>query len=153
MSASAETAERRLADDLAGLLERFRDEEWCTELYRALGGAAWSRQDGAEHRVAMSWSRAEELVNGLRRQAGREPLELAQTGGEGAISDVVAEELARLGWRGEPVDTSQHDPQRLTQPESPPPKGTGELHAPTGDSSEWKREAHREAEENRREHA
>ncbi len=44
MGAIAETLERELQTDLTEVLERFRDDEWSTELYRALGGAAWWKE-------------------------------------------------------------------------------------------------------------
>ena len=149
MTGSAEILERELANDLATLDERFADEEFSTELYRALTNNTWSKGGGPEGRVSLSWSRAETFVNELRARQGQEPLTLAQTGGEGEISDLVAEELDRLGWSADALDTSQHDPEHLAQPESPPPAGQGERDAPTGEETEWERIAHDEAEENR----
>ncbi len=149
MSERAEALEDELRDDLAELEQRFADEEFSSELYRALASNEWRRQD-AEGHVALSWSRAEELVNELRARVGYPPLALAQTGREGEVSDLVADELDRLGWRVRPLDTSTHDPDHLASAESPPPKGTGERMAPVDDSDAWEREAHAEAEKNRR---
>jgi hypothetical protein len=142
MSAT-ETAERQLLDDLATLGERFADEEFCTELYRALAGGHLAK-DGAA--VAPSWSRAEEIVNRLRGDRGAEPLALAQTGGEGEASDLVRGELERLDWRWRPRDTSTHDPDHVGKPASPPPQDAGERQAPVSDSHAWERQAHEEAE-------
>jgi hypothetical protein len=150
MTENPETLETRLAADLATLGDRFADDEFSTELYRALANTKWRRDGGDDEGVALSWSRAEDLVNRLRQRCGRDPLELAQTGGEGERSDLVADELGRLGWRAESLDTGRHDDRHLSHPESPPPKGTGERQAPVGDSHEWERRAHAEADENRR---
>ena len=149
MTGGAETLERELVNDLASLEERFADEEFSTELYRALAGDTWTKDGGPPGHVALSWSRAEQVVNELRGRHARQPLALAQTGGEGEVSCVVADELGRLGWRSRPLNTSPHDAQHLAQPESPPPPGHGERFAPVGDASEWARHGHGEAETNR----
>ena len=146
----ADTAdlERALVRDLDQLGERFLDEEFATELYRALTNRRWRRDGGPEGAIALSWSRAEEIVNELRGRHEREPLELAQTGGEGELSDLVEGELGGLGWRSEPLNTSRHDEAHVGQPaESPPPAGTGEARSPAEDSRGWEREAHREADQ------
>jgi hypothetical protein len=137
------------AADLETLGDRFRDDEFTTELYRALANNTWHGR-GSSEPVTLSWSRAEELVNELRERAGREPLELVQTGGEGQVSPVVADELRRLGWTSQPLDTSRHDETHVATAESPPPKGTGERFAPVEDSDAWEREAHEEADAEQR---
>jgi hypothetical protein len=144
-----DTAERRLLDDLATLGDRLADEEFCTELYRALAGGHLTRDGQA---VAPSWARAEEIVNRLRAEHGREPLTLAQTGGEGELSDLVQGELDRLGWRWRPRDTGTHDTAHVGRPASPPPQDAGERRAPVSDSHEWERQGHAEADEARRGH-
>ena len=149
MTTAPETLERELLEDLATLEERFADEEFSTELYRALTNNRWSKRGGPEGRVSLSWGRAEELVNDLRAGQGQEPLTLAQTGGEGEVSDLVAEELGRLGWSAEALDTSRHDPGHLAQPESAPPGEQAARDAPTADDTDWERVAHDEAEQNR----
>jgi hypothetical protein len=149
MSAT-DSAERQLVDDLASLRDRFADEEFSTELYRALAGGHLTKDGEA---VAPSWGRAEQIVNRLREDAGREPLTLAQTGGEGEASDVVRTELEQLGWRWRPRDTSTHDPDHVSQPGSPPPPDAGERQAPVSDSHAWEREGHAEAESARLGHA
>jgi hypothetical protein len=148
MSAT-DTAERRLFDDLATLADRFADDEFCTELYRALAGGHLTKDGDA---VAPSWGRAEVLVNRLRAEHGRAPLTLAQTGGEGEASKLVSGELDRLGWRMRPRDTGRQDPAHAGKPASPPPPGTGERDAPVSDSGEWERQAHEEADQARRGH-
>ena len=137
-----ERTERALTDDLATLGERFADEEFSTELYRALAGGHLTKD---AEQVAPSWSRAEEIVNRLRGERGQEPLTLAQTGGEGELSDKVASELQSLGWKWRPRDTSRSDPAHTAAPHSPPPPGTGEQQAPVSDSDAWERRAHEEA--------
>ena len=149
MTGSAEILERELANDLATLEERFADDEFSTELYRALTNNTWTKDGGPEGRVSLSWSRAEMFVNELRARQAQDPLTLAQTGGEGEVSDLVATELGRLGWTAEELDTSRRDPAHLAQPESPPPAEQGERDAPTGEETGWEAVAHEEAEENR----
>ena len=151
MSSAPETLEQELVGDLMALGDRFTDEEFCSELYRALARNAWRKETGPEGRLALSFTRAEQLVNELRARRGYEPLALAQTGGEGEISGLVAGELERLGWHGDAVDASTHDPERLTHPASPPPRDQGERQAPA-DPSDWERRAHEEADAALREH-
>ena len=147
MSEGAERLEAELTQELAALSERFADDEFSSELYRALTNNVWRKPGGPEGHLSLSWGRAEELVNELRSSvAGEAPLTLAQTGGEGEVSDVVADELGRLGWRAQPLNTSRHDPQHLDRPESPPPSDHGERGAPVEDAGEWQRRAHEEAE-------
>ena len=149
MTTGAETLERTLVEDLATLEQRFVDEEFSSELYRALTNTRWRKEGGPEGHVSLSWSRAEELVNELRGRAGQRALPLAQTGGEGDVSDLVADELSRLGWRTEPLDTSLRDDRHLTQPESPPPADHGERSTPASEAADWEQRAHEEADERR----
>ncbi len=142
--------EQALVRDLDQLGDRLLDDAFSTELYRALTNRRWRKDGGPEGGISLSWTRAEEIVNDLRARREREPLELAQTGGEGELSDTVEDELGRIGWRSEPLDTSRHDEAHADQPaESPPPADTGERHAPVEDARGWEREAHREAEASR----
>jgi hypothetical protein len=153
MTQAAETLERELVRDLETLGERIaRDEEFCADLYRALSNNRWRKESGPDGHVSVSWSRAEELVNGVRGRQGKEPLALAQSGGEGEISALVRDELGRLGWSAKALDTGEHDRDHVTQPESPPPAGHGERMAPADDARGWEREAHEEADEYLAEH-
>ena len=120
----SEALERELVDDLTVLEQRFADEEFSTELYRALANNVW-RKDGRPQPLSLSWRRAEELVNELRIRYRQEPLEVAQTGGEGEVSDLVERELGTLGWSARPLDTDRREPEHLTSPESPPPRDHG----------------------------
>jgi hypothetical protein len=124
-----EELEHRLVEDLDRLGDRMIDEKFCRELYRGLTDRRWFPPDavGDEH-VALSWKRAEELINELRIKRGRPAMVLAQTGGEGELDPTVAEELGRLGWRSEPLDTSDHDPGHLDSHEDPP-QAKGDPHA------------------------
>src|SRR3954447_17243096 len=143
-----------MADDLAlvrsleQLGDRVADERFARDLYRALTDRRWTREeDGAS--VAVSWKRAEEIVNLLRSRVGEEDdFTLAQTGGEGEGSEGIREEIERLGWRTEPLDTSENQPDHVDDPESPPPADAGERHAPTEPPPQW-REAVEEAERHR----
>ena len=144
---TTEELERHLIRDLDQAGESLTDDELCGELYRALANHRWRKQDGPAGPLALSWTRAERLVNDLRQRRGATPLTLAQSGGEGEVGELARNLLAPLGWTSEPLDTSRHDPAHAGEPsESPPPKRTGEQHAPVEDSREWEREGHREAE-------
>lgn len=146
-----EGLERHLARDLDQVGGRFTDVEFCTQLYRALANNRWRKAEGLDGSLALSWSRAERLVNELRQRRGAEALVLAQTGREGEIGELARDVLERTGWRAEPLDTSENDPAHAGEPsESPPPKGTGEQLSPVEDSRGWEREAHHEAEAARR---
>ena len=149
MTEASGALERELLDDLAALPERFADEEFCTDLYRALANNTWRKDGGSDGELSLSWNRAEALVNDLRRRYGEQPLTLAQTGGEGEVSELIADELGRLGWTADPLNTSRHHEAHLTQPESAPPADQGERRAPVGDSGEWERRAREEADEQR----
>src|SRR3954470_14336682 len=114
--------ERELTHDLTVLGDMVEDESFYPELYKGLAGVRWTR-DG-EH-IALSWKRAEEVVNAIRAQHDREPLELAQTGGEGEVSDRVAEALGGTGWTPRPLDPSEHDDAHVDSPHDAPPRGGG----------------------------
>src|SRR3954449_8772487 len=103
-----------LQADLQDVGDRMRDEKFCRELYRALADNKWTK-DGET--VALSWKRAEELINAVRRGLGEEPLTLAQTGGGGTVGRTLREGVEPLGWTIEPLDTSTHDPAHLDSPE------------------------------------
>jgi hypothetical protein len=105
--------------DLQDVGDRMRDEKFCRELYRALADNKWSKDGEA---VALSWKRAEELINAVRRGLGEEPLTLAQTGGEGTVDRTIREEFEPRGWTIEPLDTSERQAVHLDSPEDPPPR-------------------------------
>lgn len=133
----AEAVERRLRGDLEALTERIGwDEQFAVDLYRALAGSRWLKGGDA---VSLSWRRASDLVDELRRAAGRAPLELAQSGDEGAVSRAVVDEVRPLGWSLRPRDTSRHDNRHVPSPPSPPPSGAG--------PEEWERRARADADE------
>lgn len=104
---------RQLHDDLLRLRETLWDEEFGAELYRALTNRVWQR-DGQEGEVALSWRRAADLVDELRREVDRPPLGLEATGGEGELSDRVAAALGALGWSSRALDTSRHEEVHVT---------------------------------------
>jgi hypothetical protein len=145
-----ETLLQTLHDDLARLGERLDDEKFCRELYRGLTNRALRRadQDGPAH-LTLSWKRAEELINDLRRERGKAPMVLAQTGHEGDLSAAVAAELERLGWISTPARTDQHDAFHVWSDEDPPPPDLGARFAPTPRILD-EEEAHRAAEAERR---
>jgi hypothetical protein len=141
---SAEILERELIADLESLGDRFTDEKFCTELYRALTRTKWTK-DGFDGHVALSFKLAEEIINTLRAQQARPPLPLAGSGGEGDVDDTVEDALGPLGWRWEPLDTSRHDDEHLASPEDPPPPRAGRR----PDAGRWAEEAHVAAEAQR----
>src|SRR3954464_15087478 len=113
MATSTEELERELANDLQTLGDLVHDDSFYPELYRGLAGVSWRREGG---HIALSWKRAEEVVNRLRSEHGHDPLELAQAGGEGEVSDRVADALGGLGWTPKPLDTTRHHPAHLGSP-------------------------------------
>jgi hypothetical protein len=137
--------ERRLLDDLEQIPDRARDEKFAAELYRALANNVWHSDRLPGKRLSVSWQRAEWLVNEWRRHHGAEPLDLAQTGGEGELDRTVAEELGRFGWSATPLHTDRHDPDHLDDPASPPPPRHGERMAPAPPAEERFRTAHEAA--------
>src|SRR4051812_24300938 len=116
----SDSLERQLASDLQTLGDMIHDDSFYTELYKGLAGVNWTR-DG-EH-LSLSWKRAEEVVNALRAKHGHDPLELAQTGGEGEVSDRVADALGGTGWTAKLLDTSRHDGAHLDSHADAPPQG------------------------------
>jgi hypothetical protein len=140
MPMTTDQLERHLLNDLQTLGDLVADESFYEELYRALAGTRWflDGEDGGH--VAFSWKRAEEAVNILRSEHGREPLVLAQTGGEGEVSDRVAGALEQLGWQPRPATAGHDDAHVDAEPERP----QGATEPP-----EWRRQADAEAERNR----
>ena len=117
-----EVAIQLLQADLQRLPDRIRDEKFARELYCALAGNRWSK-DGEV--VALSWKRAANLVNALRRGHARPELPLYQSGCEGTLDRTVLDELTPLGWKVERLDTSSHDPVHVEDYPSPPPQAGG----------------------------
>jgi hypothetical protein len=139
MTTTTEVLERQLIDDLRSLGDRLdHDEKLATDLYGTLAGWAVARR-GIEGHLALSWKRAEDIVNELRTAAGARPLEgLMQSGLEGRVSDRAREALESLGWEIRPRRTDEFDPAHVGEPEHPP----RQQHEPP----EWEREGHEEAE-------
>jgi hypothetical protein len=143
--ARPEETEQELERDLGELSDAVREDAFAGELYRGLANHRLvDPNDPQRRQVALSWRRAEEVVNRLRRQVGEEPLTLAQTGGESWLTERVEEALTNLGWSIRPLDTSSHDTSHVSAPNSPGPKGQGERDAPTEPPQAW-READAEA--------
>jgi hypothetical protein len=113
-----EVAMQLLQTDMQRLEDRMRDEKFARELYRALANNVWSKEGES---VALSWKRAEELINAVRRGLRAPPLVLAETGGEGTVDRSIREAFEPLGWTIEPLDTSEHVDAHLESPEDPPP--------------------------------
>jgi len=132
-----EDLERELLRDLFPLRDRLREEWFATELYHALTNTAWRKQNGPDGHLSLSWNRAERIVNELRQREGEAPLDLAQTGGEGELSDAIEDELSGLGWTAAPLNTSRHDDAHVSDSENPPPAGDA--------TPEWERRAHEDA--------
>jgi hypothetical protein len=118
--ADTDAVERELTQDLNRIGDMTADDSFYEELYRGLAGVRWSR-DG-EH-LSLSWKRAEEVVNTLRARHGHDPLTLAQTGGEGEVSDRVARALD--AWSPSPMNPDEHDPAHVDSPRDAAPRGGG----------------------------
>jgi hypothetical protein len=139
---TVETLERALLDDLLEVHERFADEKFCHELYRALTRTKLSKRSVSEGHVTLSFNQAEGMINELRGRFGQDDLTLAQTGGEGEVDSTVRDVLTERGWTIAPASTGGgHDPQHDTAASQPPPDGQGQ---PAG-SGDWERQAHAEA--------
>jgi hypothetical protein len=135
------TLERLLLDDLDVDGDRAADEKFSGELYRALTRSVWRNDRDPEGELSPSFQRAEWIVNEWRVRHGREPLLLAQTGGEGEVDRTVADVLTPLGWTQRPLRTDRDEPSHLGMDPSPPPSPP---------SDERDREAHEAAEAERR---
>jgi hypothetical protein len=89
---------RDLEHDLKALAERAReDRDFAVELYAGLCNADWTHADGTEW--SGSWRYAADVVAHLRGR-GEDYLDFYCAGGEGEITDRVADALAHLGWHG-----------------------------------------------------
>ncbi len=90
--------DRDLEHDIKVLADRARsDRRFAVELYGALCNADWRHDDGTEWRA--TWRYAGEVVARLRG-SGEGYLDFYCSGGEGEITDRVAEAMAVLGWHG-----------------------------------------------------
>jgi hypothetical protein len=134
MTTTIETLERRLEDDLRTIRDRLaHDEKLASDLYGALSGHAVAPRGEPEH-LALSWRRAEEIVNAARG----EPLDLFQSGREATLTDRARETLEQLGWELRPRRTDEFDPLHVSDPERPPRR--------RDEPPEWREQADEEAE-------
>ena len=141
MSTDPERLEHLLVEDLGGLGDRLGDERLGHDLYRALAGTALSKSGETGH-VTLSWGRAAAIVNGARSGESHPEIQgLAQSGGEGEVSDRAREVLNERGWTARAASHDHADPAHSQNSTSPPP---GEHEEP-----EWKREGDAEAERER----
>ena len=101
------TLEGELVQDLHGLADRLADEEFCRELYRGLTNRSLTKDGEPGGHLVLSWTRAADFVNELRALGGREPLPLAQSGGEGVISETLLDELSAQGWETRALNTAR----------------------------------------------
>jgi len=141
----ADTLEHELVHDLQTLADRFGDESFARDTYRALTNRRWRKPGGPEGHVSFSWGRAEEIVNGLRAERDRPALELAQTGGEGEVERAIGEELDRLGWTSSEQDTGCRDAAHVERDEQAPPPDQGSRQSPNPDPHAAERLADAEA--------
>jgi hypothetical protein len=89
---------RDLEHDLKALADRARDDrDFAGELYAGLCNADWTHDDATEW--SGSWRSAAGVVAQLRGR-GEDYLDFYCAGGEGEITDRVADALAHLGWHG-----------------------------------------------------
>jgi hypothetical protein len=142
--------ELELVDDLTTLDERIVDADFSRELYRTLTNMRCSKRGWPGH-ISLSWRRVDEIINALREARGREPMALAQSGGEGQPCPHALKALEGLGWTCAPLDTSEHDDAHVDSPTDPPPPDTCERLAPVDpETARWEERAHEEAERERR---
>src|SRR3954454_6462112 len=139
---SVETLERELLNDLSQVAERFTDEKFSTELYRALTRTKLSKPEASDGHVVLSFSQAEGVVNQLRARVGAQPLTLAQSGDEGDVDRTILTELGGRGWHFVPASASEGDPMHDAASDSPPPADH--------ERPEWERQAHEEADAEQR---
>ena len=120
MAVSTETLERELLNDLRTLHKMVQTDHFDEELYRGLAGVEWHRSGGGH--VTLSWKRAETIINEQRAEHGRPPLTLAQTGGEGEVTERVANALRGQGWRPRPHRPGTHDRGHVNGRAGAPPR-------------------------------
>ena len=120
MAVSTETLERELLNDLRTLHKMVQTDDFDEELYRALAGVEWHRSGGGH--VTLSWKRAEKTINAQRAEHDLPPLTLAQTGGEGEVTERIANALRHQGWRPRPHRPGTHDRGHLDGRASAPPR-------------------------------
>jgi hypothetical protein len=139
-----ETLERHLVNDLRTVADRLDDERTARDLYRALTARALKPHEDDGH-LALSRKRAEDLLSaaGFQNADG-----LADSGGEGEVSDRARELLDGIGWTSDPENTSRNDPMHDSSPKDPPPASR-----PPSEPPEWEQTAHEEAEQNRLRHS
>ena len=143
MTSPADDLERQLVHDLDRMAERLVDDKQARELYGALTNHTLVK-DGEPGHLSVSWTRAEEIVNGIRARNGQEALAgLAQSGREGETAPGSREALQSVGWTIRELDTSRHDEAHATDPPNEPPQG--------GETPEWERQAHADADAVQRE--
>jgi hypothetical protein len=124
MAVSTETLERELLNDLRTLHNMIHsDDSFDEELYRALAGVEWHRSGGGH--VSLSWKRAEKVINEQRAEHDRAPLTLAQTGGEGEVSERIANALSHQGWRQRPAQPGRHDDSHVNTRAGAAPRDPG----------------------------
>lgn len=140
---TVETLQSALMDDLLEVHERFADEKFCHELYRALARTKLSKPAVSEGHVTLSFTQAEGVVNELRGRLGHDDLTLAQTGGEGEVDATLLDVLGSRGWHFAPAASGGHDPLHDGGGTQPPPDDQGgRVRAETG---QWERRAHEDA--------
>src|SRR5436305_10808559 len=120
MATDPQRLDVELMDDLTMLGDRLVDAEFCRDLYRTLTNARWTK-DGFDGHVSLSWTHVAEVIDALRQANGREPMTLAQSGGEGEPAAAAVQALADLGWTRRPLDTGTHDDAHIESAPDPPP--------------------------------
>ena len=98
------TLEGELGHDLHGFSDRLADDQFCRELYRGLTNRSLTKDGEPGGHLVLSWNRAADFVNELRARVGHEPLPLAQSGGEGVLSETLLDELTARGWEPRPFN-------------------------------------------------
>jgi hypothetical protein len=141
MTEPASRAEIALLRELERLGDRVCRDWFAVELYRALAGRRWRSENG-DGIVALSWRRAEQVVDDLRAAHHAPALSLAQHGGEGELSGEVDRLLRADGWVSEPVNPGEHDPAHAGAAAHHPARVGGP-------ATPWEQQAHQAAHQER----
>jgi hypothetical protein len=116
-----EVALQLLQAELQRLPDRIRDEKFARALLRPCGQPLVEGRGSG--RVELEARR--EPRQRPRRGHARPELPRYRIGCEGTLDRTVLDELTRLGWSVERLDTSSHDPAHVGDYPSPPPQAGG----------------------------